>query len=189
MSTFEYVSVLSSVVVGLAVVHLLQGLGNLIQHPGRNKIYWVHLVWVFFVFFAAIFWWWFEFALASVEIWDLKLYLFVLAYAVVIYLMSALLFPGDLEGYAGFEDYFYRRRGWIFGCIAMYFLVDFADTWLKGPEYVAALGLQYPIGITVQIVLCGTGIYTRNRWFHGAYAIFSAVTVVGWAFANYATLR
>lgn len=188
MGTFEYVSVLTSVVVGLALAHLLQGLGKLIQHPSRTKVYWVHLVWVFFVFFAALFWWWFEFTLSGIETWDLRLYLFVVAYAVLIYLISALLFPSDLEGYAGFEDYFYRRRAWLFGCLAMYFVVDIVDTWLKGAEHFTDLGLQYPIGIGVQVVLCGIAMYTPSRWFHGAYAVFAAITQVAWAFQSFATL-
>ncbi len=101
MTMFEYVSVLTSVIVGLGVAHLLQGVARLVQHPGRTRIYWVHLLWVLFMFFAAIFWWWFEFGLVSVETWTFRLYLFVLSYAVLLYLMCALLFPSDLKGYPG----------------------------------------------------------------------------------------
>ena len=85
MDMFEYVSVLTSVIVGLGVAHLLQGVARLVQHPGRTRIYWVHLLWVFFMFFTAIFWWWYEFGLASVDTWTLQLYLFVLSYAVLLW--------------------------------------------------------------------------------------------------------
>lgn len=110
MSPFEYVSVLTSIVVGLALAHLLKGVASIVQHPGRRRAYWVHLVWVAFMFFQAIFFWWWEFALEPLEVWTFKLYLFVLFYAFVIYLLCALLFPSDLEDYSGYEDYFISRR-------------------------------------------------------------------------------
>ena len=43
MEFFNYVMVLASVIVGLAVTHLLQGVAKMIQHPDRKQLYWVHL--------------------------------------------------------------------------------------------------------------------------------------------------
>lgn len=187
MDTFEYISVLTSVILGLGVTHLLKGVGRLIQHPGRTSTYWVHLVWVYFMFFAAVFWWWYEFAYVDVETWTLPLYLFVLSYAVLLYLMCALLIPGDLEGYTGYRHYFLDRRTWFFACLAAFFLLDFADTWLKGTEYFRSLGVQYPIGIALHLTLCVTAIVTRDPRFHGAYSLFAVFSQVSWAFGNYPT--
>ena len=126
MSMFEYVAVLTSIIIGLSIAHLLQGVARLIQHPGRAKIYWVHLLWVFNMFFTAVYWWWFEFQFSVVETWTLQLYLFVIFYAVMTYVLCALLFPSDLGDYTGFEDYFLSRRRWFFGCMAASGLVDLA---------------------------------------------------------------
>lgn len=43
---FEYVIVLTGVVIGLALTHLMQGVAKIIEHPGRVRIWWVHLGWV-----------------------------------------------------------------------------------------------------------------------------------------------
>ena len=51
---------------------------------GREKVYWVHLVWVAVILFRAIFWWWFEFRLSGTEQWSFMLYIFVLLYAILI---------------------------------------------------------------------------------------------------------
>jgi hypothetical protein len=37
MGVFEYVSVLTSIIVGLGIAHLLGGVAGLVQHPGRHK--------------------------------------------------------------------------------------------------------------------------------------------------------
>jgi multisubunit Na+/H+ antiporter MnhC subunit len=39
MELFNYVMVLASIVIGLAITHLLQGVARIVQHPGRDKIY------------------------------------------------------------------------------------------------------------------------------------------------------
>ncbi|MEO7904579.1 MAG: M48 family metallopeptidase [Candidatus Saccharimonadales bacterium] len=41
MQMFEYIIVLISIVIGLALTHLMQGIAGLIQHPGRDRIWWV----------------------------------------------------------------------------------------------------------------------------------------------------
>ena len=188
MGVFEYVSVLTSIIVGLGIAHLLRGVAGLIQHPGRHKSDWIHLLWVGFMFFQAIFWWWWEFAFESLEGWTFQLYLFVLLYATLIYLLCALLFPSDLEGYAGYEGYFMSRRRWFFGIMTMYFLADFLDTWLKGAEYFASLGLEYPITSSLYIVGSVIGMLTMNRRYHAAFALIAFVYQIEWAFRSYSTI-
>ena len=41
-------------VIGLAVAHLLRGLALIVQHPQRYRMYWVHLLWVLFLFLYVI---------------------------------------------------------------------------------------------------------------------------------------
>jgi hypothetical protein len=36
MEIFEYVAVLTSIVIGLGITHLLQGVARIIQHPGME---------------------------------------------------------------------------------------------------------------------------------------------------------
>ena len=67
MEFFNYVMVLASVIVGLAVTHLLQGVAKMIQHPDRKQLYWVHLAWVALMFLNVLFVWWWEFQLAGVR--------------------------------------------------------------------------------------------------------------------------
>ena len=188
MGVFEYVSVLTSIIVGLGIAHLLQGVATIVQHPGRRRIYWVHLMWVAFMFFQAIFFWWWEFAFESLGQWTFQVYLFVLFYAFIIYMLCALLFPQDLQDYSGYEDYFISRRGWFLGLMAIFFLIDLWDTWLKGADHFASLGLEYPIVQGLQIAGCLVGIATVNRRFHAGFVILVLVYQVTSAFRNYDTI-
>ena len=50
MTTFEYLAVLISIIVGLGITHLLGGVARFIHHPDRYKFYWVHLLWICYAF-------------------------------------------------------------------------------------------------------------------------------------------
>ncbi len=187
MEMFNYVMVLASVIIGLGIAHLLQGVGGIVQHPRREKIYWVHLLWVAAIFLRAIFWWWFEFRLSETPEWTFTLYLFVLAYAVLIYLWCALLFPRDLVGYDGFKDYFYSRRGWFFGLLLAGQVIDVADTLLKGLDHFRSLGPSYVVAIATLSVLLLIAMRTRSERYHAAFAIFSVLYLIAyplWAFGT-----
>ena len=188
MGVFEYVSVLTSIVIGMGIAHLLRGVARVIQHRGRGTSDWVHLIWVAFMFFQAIFFWWWEFALDSIQVWSFGLYLFVVFYAFIIYLMCALLFPSDLEGYEGYGDYFMSQRGWFLGLLAAYFVIDFWDTWLKGAEHFASLGLEYPVSSAVYILCCMVGMRSSNRRFHTAFAVVALLYQVTWALRYFSTI-
>ncbi|MCX7356632.1 MAG: hypothetical protein NT015_00545, partial [Alphaproteobacteria bacterium] len=82
MTMFEYVMVLASIIVGLGMTHLLQGVLDIVQE--RTRAYWVHLVWVAWAFIQAIFWWWWEFRYSEVEAWTFPLFLFVIAFAFLV---------------------------------------------------------------------------------------------------------
>ena len=185
MGVFEYVSVLTSIIVGLGIAHLLKGVASIVQHPGRNRVYWVHLLWVGFMFFQAIFFWWWEFKLESLEQWTFQVYLFLLFFAFLLYMLCALLFPQDLEDYAGYEDYFMSRRSWFLGLLVIYFLSDLWDTWLKGAEHFASLGIEYPVSQALIITCCMVGIATENRRFHAGFALIMLAYQFFWAFRYY----
>lgn len=188
MEMFNYVMVLASVIIGLGITHLLQGVGQIAQHPGREKTYWIHLLWVAAIFLRAIFWWWFEFQLSTTAQWTFTLYVFVLVYAFLIYLWCALLFPRDLVGYEGFKDYFYSRRRWFFGALLAGQAIDVADTLLKGIDHFRSLGVAYLIGVSTLSVLMLIAIRTRSERFHGAFAIFSVAYLFAYPWVWFNTL-
>lgn len=182
MGLFEYISVLTSIIVGLGIAHLLRGLAELVQHPGRHRTYWVHLLWVGSMFFNMVFFWWWEFSLAELEVWLFQDYLFIVAYAVMLYLMSALLFPTDLDGYSGFEDYFLSRRVWFFGLLGFTSLLDVYDTWIKGAEHFASLGLEYKIFTSFNILAAIVGAISRQHRVHAVIAVILFAYQIMWAF-------
>ena len=85
------------------------------------------------------FWWW-QFGLYGITNWTFGIYLFVLLYAVALFLLCAFLFPESMQDYKSYEDFFYARRGWFFGLLAATYLLDVVDTLIKGEEHFARFG-------------------------------------------------
>ena len=189
MDMFNYVMVLASVIIGLGITHLLQGVAGIVQHPDREKVYWIHLAWVAATFLRAIFWWWYEFPLSKTAQWTFFLYFFVLFYAFLIYLWCALLFPRDLSGYDGFKEYFYSRKGWFFGLGLAGIAIDVVDSLLKGLDHFRSLGATYAIAMATMAALFLIAIRTRNERFHGGFAVFAIVYLIAYPLTNLATVQ
>lgn len=191
MQMFEYISVLTSIVIGLALTHLMQGIAGLIQHPDRARIWWVHLVWVAYMFLSTIFWWWWEFRLQRIETWTFSLYVFVTFYAFYIYLICALLFPRDLEGYEGYQDYFLSRRKWFFGLLVGWSAVDLLDTAIKNTrdtDYLGSLGAEYLVSLLVLTLGAVVGLVSRRPTIHAVIAISFFAYQVTWALRLFYTI-
>ena len=192
MEMFEYIIVLISIVIGLALTHLMKGIAGLIQHPDRARMWWVHLVWVAYMFVNAIFWWWYEFRLQRIETWTFSLYAFVIFYAFYIYLICALLFPRDLEGYDGYQDYFLSRRKWFFGLLAGWGAVDLIDTAIKNTaetNYLASLGTEYLVSQVALTLGAIVGLVSRRPWVHATIAILFLIYQVSWVLRVFSTVN
>ena len=163
MSAFDYVMTLAAVVIGLALTHLMQGVGRILEDPKGAKIWWVHLLWVAHTGLLSVFWWWFEFGLRRTPVWTFQLYAFVLGYAFLIYLICTILFPHDLGPERDFRHYFLARRRLFFGLLITLLVVDVIDTLSKGMAHFASLGLEYPVSQAALILLCVGGMVSRRE--------------------------
>ena len=158
MGAFDYVMMLAAIVIGLALTHLMQGIGRILENPKGARVWWVHLLWVAHMVLISIFWWWFEFQLRAVPVWTLQLYAFVLGYAFLIYLICVLLFPSDLGDHADFKEYFLSRRRAFFTMLIALLVVDFLDTLTKGIAHFRSLGIEYPVSQAGLMLICVVGI-------------------------------
>jgi hypothetical protein len=182
---FLHVRVMIGVIVGLSIARLLTGIAHFIQHPKQNQVYLIHLGWVLAVLLSVVHFWWWEFRLEDVVRWDFVEYLCILFYAFLFFLLSALLFPDKIDEYKGFKEYFTSRKRWFFGILALTFLVDVADTLLKGTPYVTGLGIEYEIRVVLYLVLCILAMFVSNQRFQGAFVVISLLYQTSWIFRLY----
>jgi hypothetical protein len=166
MGTFEYVMVLVSIIIGLALTHILSALGAAVHrlrgHGGAIRLEPVYLVWVGFVLIWLVSFWWWEFRFQALEVvWTYGLYLFVLSYSVCLFLIAVILIPDRMDGMRDSYEYFIAGRRWFFWAVLVGIGFDIADTFIKGVEW----GTR-PLNLGVNgvlIVACFFGIATERR--------------------------
>ncbi|WP_117191308.1 hypothetical protein [Rhizobium terrae] len=183
--TFAHIRVVMGMVVSLSLARLLNGLAGIVQHPKAARIYAVHLGWVAFLFLFLVHFWWWEYRLHALPAIGFATYLFLIVFCALFFFLCALLFPTSMQDYDGYEHYFLSRRKWFFSFLAGLLVTDLLDTALKGAEYFASLGPEYPIRTAIYIVLALVAAATANRRYHAAFVAFALLYQLYWIFRVY----
>ena len=173
MDQFEYVMVLVSIVLGLGIAHLLLGIGGIIDRLSRKddrlELSLAHAAWLGTCFLWLVMFWWWEYGLSTtVADWTMGLYLFLIVYAVTLFLLQAVLVPRTWDGVTSLKAYFLERRVWFYGLLAFATILDTFDSYLMGGfQYILDTGyLGMGISLaTIPVVIIGiksTDIRTHN---------------------------
>jgi len=136
--------------------------------------------------FMLHFWWW-QFRLGQLVEWNFNLYLFVTLYALLLYLLCAFVFSDSIGEYADYRDYFYARRQWFFGLLAVVYAVDMLDTRIKGAAYFHSFGTEFVVRNLAYIGLCLVAMTTRNPRFHGAFVTLGLAYQISWIARQFET--
>jgi MFS superfamily sulfate permease-like transporter len=151
---FPHVRIVMGMIIGLGIARMLTGIAGFIQHPGRHRVSLLHMLWVGSILLELVLFWWWEFGLSRLPSWSFAVYLFLISYSIVLYLLSALLFPDNISEYEGYEDFFINRRRWFFGLMAASFVLDVFDTLIKGMERWSQLSGDYLVQVPIGLLLC-----------------------------------
>lgn len=163
MDSYNYLSVLVSIILGLGITNLLSGFAGLVRERGRITMYLPVPIWMTTLFLSHVQMWWAMFGLQGVSHWTFAKFLSVLLQPVALYITSALVVPNFArDGAIDLKEQFYREKSW-FGCglAAMIMASIVKNLLISGymePADLAAHGLF--------LVLSVTAIFTRNDLVH-----------------------
>jgi len=198
VDAFSYLAAFISLIPALALTRVLGGLADLVQHhvsPGLGRVRWsgLFVVWALaLVLFNAYEWW---------LIWgwrnEAPFHFWIFAFLLVkpsILLFVARLFMPDVERGAAIDlnAHYFNVIRWVIPLLAVYILLDIADTLLHGAETFERVGgWRYAITLVAWVTLVyGPLLITRKRSVHWlAFWIGLAVTVLVQTVFNTALLR
>ena len=166
MSEFEYVMVLVSIVIALAIAHLLTAVAEAIHrfrgHGEPIKLDAVFLLWIGYVLIWLVSFWWWEFKFQETAVdWSYGLYLFVISYAIVLFMLAEILVPHRMRGVSDSYVQFVEGRKWFFGTLLLAQAIDVADTFLKGYEWGARP--EAIASYSVVVIVAMIGIISERR--------------------------
>lgn len=162
MEGYVHLRIIVSLILGLSITRVLSGLSRRLQEPDNTDLLNAQTIWAFVLLIGAVHFWWWEFALRSIEHWNFWIYVFVLAYASLFFLMSTLLYPDHIQGVSEREVYFIRRRRAFFVLFCLSFIFDFIDTLIKGIDHLYALGPWYGVRLVSGIGIALLAMFTSS---------------------------
>lgn len=182
MDPYEYLTVFISVILGLAVVHLLNGVALILDTRVRERLDWIHSLWIVNVFITTLLVWWFNFGLTAVPEWTLPHFLNLVAYAVVLYLLTGLLYPVRGKEVVDFRSHFEANRARFFTVLVAFQAIDFADAILERQALGTPLDPFHRLSVIVFSVAFLVAIRTSNRIYHGILAVAWLAVCLWWGF-------
>lgn len=154
MAPFDYLNVLISIVLGLAIARVLTGLAAVITARERVDFYWPPIVWAIWVFFIAVQHWWAQWGLRRTEHWSFLDFWLLLSVPVGLFLLATLILPERLENdRLDLGEWYFRNRAWFFG--VMFFLpaLSIAEEVVRSGHMASMLNLAFLLAFEVVIAL------------------------------------
>jgi hypothetical protein len=171
MDSFEYLSVFLSILLGLAVTHLVVGTVSIIQQRASTKVYWVHLLWVANGIAYITQTWWFFNLWDGLESWPMSIFYLLFIYTLVLTGFVSLLFPirGSVTDY---RAYYYEQFRWFFGLQFLWFCLDVVEVTTKATSGLRPVPDDY-FFLTVPIMLLVlAATFVKNSRYHAFLALF-----------------
>lgn len=178
MDEFGYLSVIISVILGLSIAQLLQGISQVINARDRVRIYWPTIAWAILLLIVDIQAWWAMFGYRNLHTWTFVQFTVVLLEAIMLYLLAAIVLPGiPNEGEIDLRSNYFRHAGWFFGCLLVLLLDSLLKTFVISGSLPGTTDLGFHlIWITTALVAA----ITRNERYHKAFICLSFALFVAY---------
>jgi hypothetical protein len=176
LSLFEYLAVIVSVIIGLGLTRILEGVGRQLEARDRVRVYWAHLVFTAIVFLGHLLFWWLFWSSRDVEAWSFFPFLFLLLQPIILYLLAGLCFPdfSDTEP-IDFRAFYYRNHRWFFGLFALLMvLISLRDILFRSVPWISQ-GNAVKAGVLVTAVV---GAISSRPWVHAILALLGAIAML-----------
>jgi hypothetical protein len=117
-ASFDYLTVLISIVLGLAITNVLTRLALVMQSRERVNFYWPPIAWALWLFFICVQHWWAQWSWRTSPTPTFGGFLLQLMTPVLLFLLSALALPDREENRAlDLQSWYFRNRKWFFGLL------------------------------------------------------------------------
>lgn len=177
---FDYLAVLISVVLGLAVTHVLTGISGAINRRERHRPDWIQMWWGINVLAYVLAVWWGMYWWKQLNIWTVQEFAFLTGYAIVLFMMASLLFPWEGGEGSAAQPALWRNRRWFFAMLIAADLIDIPETAAKQVDGLRAVPPQYWVVVPALLAISVTGWLTERRSVHAVLAPAWLAVLVGY---------
>ena len=188
MDQFSYLSVLLSIILGLAITQVLKGFRGILLARSRVRMYWPVLFWAIGLLGICVQSWWTMFGLREVVEWTFAQFAVILLQTVFTYMLAGLVFP-DFFGDETIElrSHYFAHAPWFFSLFIAVLITSLAkDLVISGhlPDDRVNVGFHL-VFIAVFVI----AVLTRREWFHKALSLVGFVAFGAYTLLLFSRLR
>ncbi len=187
MDEWGYLSVIVSIILGLGITQLLQGISELINERQRVRFYWPAAGWAALLLIVNVQAWWAMFGLRNRHTWTFLQFSTVLMEVILLYLVAALALPNfGGQDVIDLRANYFKHRSWFFGCIVLMLL----DSLLK--SIVVGGGLPGPVDLTFHLIWLSAALVaaiTSSDLYHKTNLCLTFALVLIYIAVLFTTLR
>lgn len=164
MTRFEFLYVLISIVIALAVTNMCASWGALLRNRVAVRFYWVHVAWAVLILFVVIQYWWGFFQYRSVEEWSFFSMAALIGNTILLALTVSVITPSrNLKEHVDLQDFFYEISPVFFSLSALLMLFLALVNWFIGENPLLSIdNVIRAIAISVAML----GATTRSTLVH-----------------------
>ena len=172
MTQFEYVMVMVSLILALALAQTLRGLPEILT---SDKRYWPHALWLATLVLLVLQAWWAYWDFNVIEVWTVTAYIATLVMPVILFASIYLLVPATRDADIDWRNHFYSVRRWFFvlgilmSSMAIFVTIWYFDTPLLHP---------YRVFQAIFLGIWVVGIVSASERVHKALAVLMMASLI-----------
>jgi hypothetical protein len=187
MDEFGYLAVILSIILGLSVTQLLQGLSNVINARDRVRMYWPAIGWALLLLVIDIQAWWAMFGYRGRHNWTFLQFTILLLETILLYLLAALALPNAFSPeIVDLRVNYFRHIRWFFGSFLAVLVVSLVKSVVMSGSLPGSFDLTFHLFWIAGATIAAA---TRSDLFHKAFVCVAGVSFIVYIGALFAELR
>src|SRR5579885_1105563 len=178
MDPFSYLSVLLSIILGLAITQILKGFRGIVLARGRVRMSWLPVGWAVLMLVINIQTWWAMFGLRNVQVWTFPGFAAVLVHCILLYMLAGLVLP-DFFGEDEIElrKHYFGHHRILFSLALVTLGVSLGQDLVLDGHLTSRPNLTFH-GIFAAIALAA--LVSAREWLHRLVLIAFAAAFIGY---------
>lgn len=186
MDAFSYLSVLISIVLGLAITQILQGYRSVLIARRRVHFYGPTLIWGGVLLLLVTQSWWAMFGMREHERWTFLEFAIVLIQTILTYMLAALVMPDiGSEERVDLRAHYLEQASWFFGFGIVLLVVSVLKDLALSGTWPGTSNLAFHAAF---VAIWAVATVTRNDTFHHVAAWLTTIAMAAYVWLLFARL-
>jgi hypothetical protein len=170
---FSYLSVLISIILGLAITQVLQGIRGLVIARRRVAMYWPSVAWAGLLLLLTVQSWWAMYGMHRRLSWSFVDFSMVLLQSTIVYMLTALVLPDfDARERIDIRQHYFGQTRWFYGLGVALLLVSLAKDVVLDGHLPSATNVAFHV---VFLIAWGIAAVARAQAYHAWLPVFMVI--------------